>query len=228
MSEIQHHLDALLLAVASSTDNFTVGLSVGVTRKPLPLWANGIISVCNAGGAWVAGKGGLLLIQSLSAYGGNEKQAQSPSLPLYLSALAFGVLAASEFYAYYTSKNDSKEPESTKRKAMTNWWEVFKLAIPMTLNNLAGGVAGGAAGLMPAVSAFYALVASLVTMAVGYHVGIRLGKALLSSKDDLRDGKDKPASSLSQLLVDPTLLSAILLGMLFATTLREAMTVNRT
>jgi len=45
------------------------------------------------------------------------------------------------------------------------------LAVPMTLNNLAGGVAGGLSGSGPLAMGFGALVASFVLMACGHWLG---------------------------------------------------------
>jgi hypothetical protein len=45
------HLHALLLAIASSTDNFAVGVSVGMKRQPLSWSKNAFIAMCNAAGA---------------------------------------------------------------------------------------------------------------------------------------------------------------------------------
>jgi putative Mn2+ efflux pump MntP len=224
----RHHLDALLLALASSTDNFTVGLSVGIRQKKslLPTWANGCISVCNAAGAWVAGHGGVWV----SLYFGHNN-----SFPLYLSAIAFGGLALSEYRGYREEigtntntvidgkKNDNDDnDDDDKDESSTNyfsnsttsaiWPPVLKLAVPMTLNNLAGGVAGGAAGLTPQMSAFYALVASFVTMFVGHRVGRRVGSAM--NKNNKKDHQI--------IWLHPSLLSALLLGILCLLTLQEA------
>lgn len=149
------HLDALLLALASSVDNFTVGLAVGIGRKRLPFWANGLISLINALGALVAGFiGGSLL----SDFG----------CATWLSAIAFGTLGMQEIAT-------SSSQGGPKTFSVIDLKQVLRLALPMTLNNLAGGVAGGAKGLQPITTALYALVASFLTMALGYSLGQRLG-----------------------------------------------------
>ena len=56
--------------------------------------------------------------------------------------------------------------------------QVWKLAIPMTLNNLAGGIAGGVVGIGPTLAGGSAFVASFVMMAVGYVLGKCVGGAL--------------------------------------------------
>ncbi len=145
-------LDAFLLALASSTDNFMVGLSVGISNQSLSVGANALISICNATGAWTACFGGGALGQSLP-----------PHLPPLLSALAFGVLALKEFLDFLEvfrqkqrmlqKKKDGTSKENddlslvnisntTSGGKNLNMSRAVHLAIPMTLNNLAGGVAG--------------------------------------------------------------------------------------
>lgn len=207
--EFSHHIDAFLLSIASSTDNFTVGLSLGIRRRPLPASSNLMISICNAAGAYVAGHGGLFVRHTISA----------GHLPLFLSSLAFGILAISEYMGYReeTSTHKSKDEERSNLMSpnndgpnMTGFSSVWKLAIPMTLNNLAGGVAGGAAGLAPELSAAYALAASFATMWLGYHIGLRMRTAM--------GGSGNP-------WMHPSLISAVLLGILCILTLQEAVKI---
>jgi len=89
---------------------------------------------------------------------------------------------------------------------MLNIQHVIGLALPMTLNNLAGGVAGGAVGLTPFMASSYALLASFVTMSFGHFIGQRLLTGKASDK----------------LPIEPPLLAAILLGILCLVTLHEA------
>ena len=56
--------------------------------------------------------------------------------------------------------------------------DILRLAVPMTLNNLAGGVAGGAAGVEPVISGIMALIASFTMMDLGYKLGSRLGTSI--------------------------------------------------
>ena len=90
------HLNALLLALASSVDNFTVGLVVGIGRKRLPFWANGLISLINALGALVAGFGGSLILSDLG-------------YATWLSALAFGTLGIQEIAASFSQEETSPQ-----------------------------------------------------------------------------------------------------------------------
>jgi putative Mn2+ efflux pump MntP len=152
-------LDAFLLALASSTDNFMVGLSVGISNQSLSFGANALISICNAAGALVASFGGSALGQSLPK-----------DLPPLLSAIAFGGLALREYFEFWQTirrkrhllmlkkeetcrsddnilneDDDVANPDvinSTGSGKTLNMSRAMHLAIPMTLNNLAGGVAG--------------------------------------------------------------------------------------
>lgn len=52
--------------------------------------------------------------------------------------------------------------------------DIASMAIPMTLNNIAGGVAGGTAGLSPYWTGIFAFLASFFMMDLGRRVGKRL------------------------------------------------------
>jgi len=174
----QHHLQAILLAAASSTDNFLVGLSVGLSGKPLPqhvLWG---IAICNAAGCWVATAGGSVflewIIRTVLLGGTHEDSdttetnsntdATSNMLQYLLAAAAFGYLAFQEYQEQQQQKKEQGGEGAAKPASLS-------LALPMTLNNLAGGVTGGVMGLSPSLNTFYALVISVVTMWVGFIVG---------------------------------------------------------
>ena len=148
-------LEAFLLALASSTDNFMVGLSVGISNRRLSFGVNAFVSICNATGAWLAGIGGSALGQNLPPY-------VSP----LLSALTFGGLALREFWEFlqsarrkrrrqleeegkhrtneqsYTDINKRAEGDAAGSSGNLDISRAMQLALPMTLNNLAGGVAG--------------------------------------------------------------------------------------
>ena len=187
-SYAKQHLDALILALASSTDNFTVGFSIGIRRKFLGRWANALISLCNGLGAFLAVYGGRVLMTVL------------PSFANLVAALVFGVLGLVELLSY-SNGEDSSSPSQVG--TMMTFAQVMQLAVPMTLNNLAGGAAGGAVGLSPAMSGLYALAASYVMMYVGHAAGLRLSTAKLP--------------------VDPSLVSGILLLLLCLFTILDAL-----
>mmetsp|Transcript_13885 Transcript_13885/g.20494 ORF Transcript_13885/g.20494 Transcript_13885/m.20494 type:complete len:174 (-) Transcript_13885:352-873(-) len=143
-------LSALLLALASSTDNFAVGLTVGLARKPLSPGTNGIISLCNAMGA------------TFASWGGSGFMAGNKSLFSIIASLVFFYLA----YQEIRDNDQEKEKGGTQREEVS-----IAMAIPMTLNNLVGGVAGGAVGILPMIAGISALVASYSTMSLGFWMG---------------------------------------------------------
>jgi len=53
---------AFLLACGSSTDNFAVGTSLGISDPSTPLRENAIISLLNASGAFLSAAGGHYLL----------------------------------------------------------------------------------------------------------------------------------------------------------------------
>jgi len=57
-----------------------------------------------------------------------------------------------------------------------------QLGIPMTLNNLAGGVAGGAAGVDANTAFIMALLASFCMMKIGHSVGLYLDTSVNEMK----------------------------------------------
>jgi putative Mn2+ efflux pump MntP len=167
------HVHALLLALASSTDNFCVGLSVGVQQKRLPVHVNAFISVCNATGALLASHGGSYMTTATTT---TTTTSTTTMAPLFASA-GFAYLGYQEFTSTSSSSSctppppppssSSYPPPSTTNHRLVSW----SVAIPMTLNNLAGGVAGGMVGIVPFMAGGYALAASFVGMWVGHAVG---------------------------------------------------------
>lgn len=147
----------LAIACSSSTDNFAVGLSVALAGSRLPPRVNLIISVCNALGALMSTGVGALLGRA------------APTLGPAAAAAVFLYLAFEEITSFRQGERASPLARSASEGL------VWKLALPMTLNNLAGGVASGILGVSPLVSGFGALVASYLMMAAGYHLGRRLG-----------------------------------------------------
>ena len=239
------HLDSLLLAAASSTDNLAVGLSLGsreagnkntlkcvdskystVDRKDisfttLNLW----IAICNASGAFLAAYGGSLLAR-IQRY---------PLLAPLLSAVAFGALALQELWAYHRDRMAAKTHstrelteetfvETRQRSDRYSYSYAFQLAIPMTLNNLAGGVAGGVAGISPSMTGLYALVVSLISMFLGHWIGMKTIHAMAHSRSGRgsKFGAMKTAHQLTNHLVrNPSLISAVLLGSLCLSTIYQ-------
>lgn len=108
--------------------------------------------VRRCGGAWAATVGGAV------------------AAPLLAASLAFMYLGYQEVCNHHNN--------NTPLLLMLS----FRLAVPMTLNNLAGGVAGGVAGIQPGVAFLYALVASLVAMASGHVFGWKIAKTTAESR----------------------------------------------
>ena len=148
---------AVILAFSSSTDNFAVGLSVALAGSRLPPRVNAIISACNALGALGSAGFGALI--------GNA----APSLAPMLAAAVFFYLSWEELGSWRRDERASPLARSASDGL------VWKLAVPMTLNNLAGGVASGAVGVSPLLAGGSALGASYVTMYGGHLAGRKLG-----------------------------------------------------
>lgn len=134
---------ALLLAFASSTDNFAVGLSLSLAGAELPMRVNMIVASCNAAGAWV------------SAALGSAIGPYAPTLAPAGAAAIFAYLAWDELASWRAG--ESASPLARSAADGLAW----KLAAPMTLNNLAGGVASGISGISGVLAGGTALFASV-------------------------------------------------------------------
>ena len=153
---------AFLLACGSSTDNFAVGTSLGISNKqPLKHSSNVIISICNASGAYISAAGGHLLGEL------------APKYATLFAAIIFAYLATDELLSWRKS-GSSESSSSTLTIKSSSIKDVMRIAIPMTLNNLAGGAAGGASGIDANTSFIMALVASFCMMKMGHTAGIYL------------------------------------------------------
>lgn len=158
----QELLQCTVLSVTSSLDNLAVGTSLGVHRKPLDVQLNAVVSVCNAAGAVLSSQVGMLLGSS------------APDLAALLAAAIFGWLGACEADSF-------RKNEASPLVSLATTGVAWRLALPMTLNNLAGGVAGGLAGVGPLEMGLGALIASYVLMYVGHKFG-DLASAFLNSR----------------------------------------------
>lgn len=210
---MQNHTEAFLLAMASSTDNFAVGCSLGVRAhirndndKAHSYWfakTNLVIAVCNAGGAYLAASLGSSVLHLDSLL----------SLAPLVSSTAFLYLACAEVLeGRKSSKNRTKEKPHPNDSNNSSLPSTLALALPMTLNNLAGGFVGGVAGITSRVAFLHVFFASLVCMMCGHVLGTRIRQRQAQRVD--RD--DKSVSSGYQL-------SAGLYGLLSLLTLHEAL-----
>ena len=220
---------AVLLSISSSTDNFLVGVTLGISTastsekvsvdnkyqpvpgvhnelEPLPalradpasprsphnleghqgqqhphdpsaaapkipfssqqlrrwLQLNLIVALCNATGALLA------------THGGKALHSINPNLSAWLAGCAFLYLGREEAHSWW---NDEPSPlGKMANSAVTGRGSTtlasLRLAVPMTLNNLAGGVAGGAAGVPPILNACCMFLASALMMGGGLLLGV--------------------------------------------------------
>ena len=169
----------ILISVGSSTDNFSVGLSVGLSKgDKLPFFANLTISICNALGAYVSSGIGSQIDRVLSPFLGES----SIAVTYFIAGVAFFYLAYEEYTQFVLKRKLQKEWKKENKgyppieEHQLDMWSVFKLAIPMTLNNVAGGVAGGSTGMVPEKYCLAAFIASFTLMQIGFMLGKRIKK----------------------------------------------------
>ena len=87
----------------------------------------------------------------------------APSIAGLFAAAIFGWLGWSEFSAFWGD-------EESVLAALALEGNAWKLALPMTLNNLAGGIAGGLAGVGPLELATGGFLASFLLMWSGHAI----------------------------------------------------------
>jgi dipeptidase/putative Mn2+ efflux pump MntP len=150
---------ALALAIGSSTDNFAVGVSLGIAGHAVNVRLVGLIACANAVGSFV------------STYCGQLLGSVAPHLASFFSAAVFAYLAYGEAGAWWAS-------EESPLVTLAADGVVMRLAVPMTLNNIAGGVAGGVAGVSPLIGSVCVLLAAGLMMAGGQVFGQCCGRAI--------------------------------------------------
>ena len=195
-SLVQAHIDSCLLAVASSTDNLAVGISAGLlssttssrqamTQDRVHFYrVNFVVALCNAAGTFVSSYGGRSLsrVPSLALLKVAAAVTSSSSPETYslnfkpesaIAAIAFAYLAWQEYsegsIEIYNDRGDEKSKKASRGLS-------YSIALPMTLNNLAGGLAGGALGLSAIQATSYAFAVSFLSMSFGYYLATRLVK----------------------------------------------------
>ena len=211
---------------------------------------NCIISTCNAMGAYVASCGGTMMwvARNSSAGNGNDNddngdniedtsstfKVHQQNLAPLLASVAFGVLALQEIYSFW---KQNLSPESTAKDrhvavgeetgSFHNMTRAVQLAIPMTLNNLAGGVAGGAVGVTPIRAFVCGWTASFGAMMAGYWIGSRRWSSSLHrlNKQPASPTTHNKSTSIAKrmwaTIMDPSLISAALFGALSILSLLE-------
>lgn len=151
----------VILPIVSSLDNFAVGAAIGISDHPLPLSTNLIVSLANTAG--------MMLSDSFGQWVGSKLG----NMISYLAASLFILLGLLELWESCTEQNSMLQRVTTV--AMENPWV---LAIPLTLNNLAGGLAGGLAGASVWIIGINTFLASFLLMLVGHYLGHKLGSKL--------------------------------------------------
>lgn len=159
----KEHWQAFALATASSTDNFLVGLSFGLGGNALCRIVLSGTSISNAVGAFLATISGSWI----------QHQTESiHSLPWFLAGSAFAYLAWKEYReGYRKARSTRSEVPPLSISSASPWKSLVDLAIPMTLNNVAGGIAGGVAGVSAKVACLYVLLVSFIFMFLGHAWG---------------------------------------------------------
>lgn len=168
---IKNLLYPLLVGVGSSTDNFIVGLTVGLKKNGHKsfLKFNLVISLANAIGAYVASTIGLNVLGI--SFAGNEKVTREYSS--LLAGIAFYYLAINEYLQSTQQQQEQHGEQELSSKDQFSIQETLQLALPMTLNNLAGGIASGVSGISPWISFAMAFLCSFGLMQIGYILAVR-------------------------------------------------------
>ena len=104
----------------------------------------------------------------LASYGGAFLGGLAPTAAPIAAAVVFGHLAHAEWLSWKLGELTSP---LTKLAIDGLAW---RLAVPMTLNNLAGGVAGGVGGVKPVPAFLLGFLASFAAMALGHELGKRV------------------------------------------------------
>lgn len=149
---MKRRIDCVILSVSSSVDNFIVGVTLGVQGNVYSHELNAIVAAANALGAF------------LSSYVGRVMGKVVPTLAGLGAAAIFLYIGIDEFVSWSTKSSSALESLALRGNA-------WKLALPMTLNNLAGGMAGGVTGIRPVHMGLGAFVASFLFMLGGFYLG---------------------------------------------------------
>jgi putative Mn2+ efflux pump MntP len=160
---VSEHWQAILIAAASSTDNFLVGISLGLSahRNNGGRSMRGLIwgvAICNA-----------ITALATVRFGEQIGAVFSPALQNCAAGLVFLSLAWHEV----RGGTDQAEAMNKNASQLSHWTLLVQLAVPMSLNNMAGGVASGVAGVSESLASIYALLASVLFMESGVYLGQR-------------------------------------------------------
>ena len=145
-------LTIVFILFISSIDNFIVGMSLGTSNVRLSLRSIFIISTITAVGT----SGSSLIGTIIGEY--------APNAVSIMAFVVFTFLGYQELSAYY-----SKKSSFLNRLSMGG--SIWKLSLPMTLDNLVAGVACGLIGISPLFIGFSAFITYFLMMLAGLRVG---------------------------------------------------------
>jgi len=177
--------------------NSTTAQSAASTRTQVTQFykVNLVVALCNATGTLLATYGGgrvvQLLEQALQQLAAAATTSSSPQsytinvkLESLLAAAAFAYLAWKEYIEAFGGKgnkhcadaaaDDDDDDDKANKSSQSKSGLSYSIALPMTLNNLAGGVAGGVIGLSAWQATGYAFIVSFGSMALGHFLASQL------------------------------------------------------
>lgn len=164
-------MESLISSLSSSTDNFIVGFNLGLCSEgigDLSYKFNFIVSTSNAIGAYLSTFFGHLLSNNIA-----------PRIAEFLSIAMFFILGLLDLNSWRKRKS-RKNGNNRRGKDIDGFMlpirqqtpkSAWKVAVPMTLNNLGGGFAGGIIGCSAYDMFFTAFFASFLLMMLGYFLG---------------------------------------------------------
>mmetsp|Transcript_56083 Transcript_56083/g.88892 ORF Transcript_56083/g.88892 Transcript_56083/m.88892 type:complete len:233 (-) Transcript_56083:33-731(-) len=155
-------LGVFLLPIIASMDNFVLGVALGVGGQSLPPSVVLIVAIMNAVGMMLSGMVGKIA------------GSWAPVAASILAGGFFIVVGGFEIRSWMLEE-ESPTDMLFNLAATRNAWI---LGLPMTLNNLASGLAGGLVGMNIWLLGLLTFLASSVLMCLGYALGSCTGKAL--------------------------------------------------
>ncbi len=198
-------LPILFLAISSNGDNVAVGIAYGLGRINVPLPSNLLIALVTGvgtlasmwlgqvigsimdprlasvvGGTMIAAIGGWVILRSIRATTPHENvqsvATNSGQNPRPSALRNFKLVLDDPVRA---DMNFSRQIELK---------ESWALAIALSLNNIINGVAAGMLGMNPALTTFFVMAFSVITLSAGLAAGDQLGKRWLGSLSGVISG----------------------------------------
>ena len=122
--DLHHHWQALVLAMASCTDNFLVGLCTGVANRPFlsakVLWG---IATCNATGSLVAAAAGGAFVSVVASTGYISSKVMTTLLVIASATVPYrqGVLRILYWNKFDLEVADRRSRYRPKKKCPNRW-----------------------------------------------------------------------------------------------------------